>query len=73
MKKMVLSSIYSQIYSNSNRSIKIVLIFVTLPRNIKLSSLSTTNVVQLNFHLKNDNIRVHCGDDAELNMLGRLR
>lgn len=70
---MVLSSIYSQIHSNSHRSIKILLIFGTLPRNTKLSFLPITNVVQLNFHLKNNNIRVHCGDDTELNLLWRLR
>lgn len=70
---MVLSSIYSQIYSNSHRSITILLIFGTLPRNTKLSFLPITNVVQLNFHLKNNNIRVHCGDNTELNLLWRLR
>lgn len=70
---MALSSVYSQIYSNSNRSIKILLIFGALPRNIKFSFLPVTNVVQLNFHLKNNNIRVHCGDDTELNLLWRLR
>lgn len=62
-KKMVLTSIYNQIYGNSNRNIKILLISDALPRNINLSFLPNTNVVQLNFRLKNNYIRVHCGDD----------